>query len=201
MTNFNTYLAQGIGSLPSSLVSIILILISILTVTVALERGYILFRANITLDPEQGRELIRLITAKKYDAALEFCSGKLHPGYRAVARVLEGRQIHPDLLSFAREVIFEEQVGLERFTSFLGTTTTLAPMLGLLGTVTGMIEVFDVMSGIFWNGFVKLLSIGYPFFLCDERDFQIINLIWRRMLMMMIIGQCSSQHIFKPFIR
>ena len=138
MTNFNTYLAQGIGSLPSSLVSIILILISILTVTVALERGYILFRANVTL--------IRLITAKKYDAALEFCSGKLHPGYRAVARVLEGRQIHPDLLSFAREVIFEEQVGLERFTSFLGTTTTLAPMLGLLGTVTGMIKAFSAFA-------------------------------------------------------
>ena len=146
MTNFNTYLAQGIGSLPSSLVSIILILISILTVTVALERGYILFRANVTLDPEQGRELIRLITAKKYDAALEFCSGKLHPGYRAVARVLEGRQIHSDLLSFAREVIFEEQVGLERFTSFLGTTTTLAPMLGLLGTVTGMIKAFSAFA-------------------------------------------------------
>ena len=75
MQSFNSYLAQGIGSLPSSLVSVILILISILTVTVALERGYILFRANITLDPEQGRELIRLgysDTMERRDEMLQF---------------------------------------------------------------------------------------------------------------------------------
>ena len=54
MNNFNSYLAQGIGALPSSLVSATLIVISILMLTVALERGYVLFRANIPLIAEEG---------------------------------------------------------------------------------------------------------------------------------------------------
>jgi biopolymer transport protein ExbB len=146
MQNFNTYLAQGIGSLPSSLVSAVLILVSILALTVALERGYILFRANLPINPNEARELISMLAAKKYDEARDFCTGKLHPGYRAVQRIIEGRNLHPDLIGFAREVILQEQTALERFTSFLGTATTLAPMLGLLGTVTGMIKAFSAFA-------------------------------------------------------
>ena len=137
MNNFNSYLAQGIGALPSSLVSAILIIISILMLTVALERGYILFRANVPLIAEEGRALIALIAAKKYDQAREYCVGKLHPAFRAINRILEHRASYDDINALAREEILAEQGSLERFTSFLGTTTTLAPMLGLLGTVTG----------------------------------------------------------------
>lgn len=146
MNNFNSYLAQGIGALPSSLVSAILIIISILMLTVALERGYILFRANVPLIAEEGRALIALIAAKKYDQAREYCVGKLHPAFRAINRILEHRASYDDINALAREEILAEQGSLERFTSFLGTTTTLAPMLGLLGTVTGMIKAFSAFA-------------------------------------------------------
>ena len=146
MHGFNSYLAQGIGGLPSSLISAILIVISILMLTVALERGYILFRANAPLVHEDGRALIALIAAKKYDQAKEFCTGKLHPGFRTVARILENRAAAPDITALAKEELLAEQTSLERFTSFLGTTTTLAPMLGLLGTVTGMIKAFSAFA-------------------------------------------------------
>lgn len=146
MNNFNSYLAQGIGALPSSLVSAILIIISILMLTVALERGYVLFRANIPLIAEEGRALIALIAAKKYDQAREYCVGKLHPAFRAISRILENRSAYDDINTLAREEILAEQNSLERFTSFLGTTTTLAPMLGLLGTVTGMIKAFSAFA-------------------------------------------------------
>lgn len=146
MQSFNSYLAQGIGGLPSSLISAILVIISILMLTVALERGYILFRANTMLAHEEGRALIALIAAKKYDQAKEFCVGKLHPGFRAISRILENRTSTPDILALAKEEVLTEQTQLERFTSFLGTTTTLAPMLGLLGTVTGMIKAFSAFA-------------------------------------------------------
>ena len=41
-----------------------------------------------------------------------------------------------------RHVVHE----LERYLETLGTVAAITPLLGLLGTVTGMIEVFDVMA-------------------------------------------------------
>lgn len=42
-----------------------------------------------------------------------------------------------------RQVVAE----LERYTSTLGTIASTAPLLGLLGTVLGMIEIFSVLGG------------------------------------------------------
>ncbi len=36
--------------------------------------------------------------------------------------------------------------GLDRHLALIGTCVALCPLLGLLGTVTGMVEVFDVMA-------------------------------------------------------
>src|SRR5262249_51373319 len=47
----------------------------------------------------------------------------------------------------AREVVAEEDLGLaRRYLPVLDTVITLSPLLGLLGTVTGMIAAFGVLS-------------------------------------------------------
>jgi biopolymer transport protein ExbB len=43
-------------------------------------------------------------------------------------------------------LVSEVKLDLERGLSFVKTAVALCPMFGLLGTVTGMIEVFDVMA-------------------------------------------------------
>lgn len=55
--------------------------------------------------------------------------------------------------------LLEEEPRLERSLSLLGAIAGLAPLLGLLGTVTGMITTFDVIS-IFGTGNPRLLSGG-----------------------------------------
>jgi biopolymer transport protein ExbB len=48
---------------------------------------------------------------------------------------------------------------LERFLPFLAITAATAPLLGLLGTVTGMIKTFQLIT-IFGTGDAKSLSSG-----------------------------------------
>lgn len=57
------------------------------------------------------------------------------------------------------ETVVDEQTGLERGLSMLKLLAALAPMLGLLGTVTGMIETFQVITQ-FGNGDPKVMAGG-----------------------------------------
>ncbi|MCP5159491.1 MAG: MotA/TolQ/ExbB proton channel family protein [Gammaproteobacteria bacterium] len=67
----------------------------------------------------------------------------------------------------SREVVRErvEDVGrhvvheLERFLNTLGTIAAISPLLGLLGTVAGMIKIFQIVS-VQGNSNFSLLSIG-----------------------------------------
>ncbi|WP_372385042.1 MotA/TolQ/ExbB proton channel family protein [Vibrio sp. BS-M-Sm-2] len=57
------------------------------------------------------------------------------------------------------EAIVDEQTHLEKGLSMLKLLAALAPMLGLLGTVTGMIETFQVITQ-FGNGDPKVMAGG-----------------------------------------
>lgn len=61
------------------------------------------------------------------------------------------------------EILFEKilstQPTLERFLPFMALTAAAAPLLGLLGTVTGMIKTFTLIT-IFGTGDAKSLSSG-----------------------------------------
>ena len=57
------------------------------------------------------------------------------------------------------EKIISAQPVLERFLPFMALTAAAAPLLGLLGTVTGMIKTFNLIT-IFGTGDAKSLSSG-----------------------------------------
>jgi biopolymer transport protein ExbB len=51
-----------------------------------------------------------------------------------------------DLEDALQEAILRETPALERFLATLGMLAAIAPLLGLLGTVTGMIDTFQVIT-------------------------------------------------------
>jgi len=79
---------------------------------------------------------------------------------RIVAVGLSSRGRHRDILrerveDAGRHVAHE----LERFLNTLGTIAAISPLLGLLGTVAGMIKVFQIVS-VQGNSNFSLLSVG-----------------------------------------
>jgi len=88
----------------------------------------------------------------------------LQPARGATARVLAAtvRNLESDphhLEDIISESILHETPYLERFESAIMVFAAVAPLLGLLGTVTGMISTFDVITE-FGTGDPKLLSGG-----------------------------------------
>lgn len=76
---------------------------------------------------------------------------------RATLRNLDRERAHiEDIVS---EAIMHELPALERFGSTVMVIAAVAPLLGLLGTVTGMISTFDIITE-FGNTNPKLLSGG-----------------------------------------
>ena len=68
----------------------------------------------------------------------------------------EDRETQENIL---QEAILREAPRLERFLSVLGILGAIAPLLGLLGTVTGMISTFRVIT-LFGTGDPKMMSGG-----------------------------------------
>jgi len=55
---------------------------------------------------------------------------------------------HRTALHIKRCILSEAKISMQHFASTIKLLITICPMLGLLGTVIGMIQVFDVMSVI-----------------------------------------------------
>lgn len=82
----------------------------------------------------------------------------------AAARVVAAMIPHLDegaerLESAASERMVQEAMRIERFETAIMVSAAVAPLLGLLGTVTGMISTFDVIT-IYGTGDPKLLAGG-----------------------------------------
>jgi biopolymer transport protein ExbB len=101
-----------------------------------------------------------LIKAGKRKAALKSLKNMKGSTARVVASAV--RNIEKDrehIEDIVSEQILHESAHLNRFGAFIIVIAAVAPLLGLLGTVTGMISTFDIITE-FGTGDPKLLSSG-----------------------------------------
>jgi len=97
----------------------------------------------------------------RWDQGLELCQkNRRSPSCRVMAAALESRGRSREAVEAAvEEAILKQLPRLERFLPTLSVFAAIAPLLGLLGTVTGMIETFQVITR-FGTSDPKLMAGG-----------------------------------------
>ena len=119
---------------------------SVIAVATFLERLWALRRSQVVPDGFCV-EIIELVRQRRWDDAGTLC--KKRP--LAIARVLEaalearGRG-RAEIKERIEEVGRREAAEMERYVPILGTIAAISPLLGLLGTVGGMIITFQVIQ-------------------------------------------------------
>jgi biopolymer transport protein ExbB len=123
------------------LVMIPLLLCSMISLAVTIER-FLYWRRISSKEPVE--HMLRSVEEGKYNEALSDGQESPLPVARVLAAGLEHR--NPSY-SKAMEVAAQGELPvLKRRLVVLDTIITLAPLLGLLGTITGMISSFGIMS-------------------------------------------------------
>jgi biopolymer transport protein ExbB len=85
-------------------------------------------------------------------------SGKTH--WRVIAAGVDCREMNrEDMENALQEAILKEAPATERFLSTLAMLAAIAPLLGLLGTVTGMINLFHMITQ-YGNSDPRMMSGG-----------------------------------------
>ena len=133
--------------------------LGLLAVLIFIERVFTLTRLGFGTD-KLIQKVLDYVTAGHVTDAEKACEGKSNCASRVMEVALKNRGIcRKDYESLVNETLLAQQNRLERFLQLLNVIAAVAPLLGLLGTVTGMIATFDVIT-THGTGNPKLLSGG-----------------------------------------
>ena len=92
-------------------------------------------------------EIDELCRQERWGDVIALCRKNESAAARVAAAALESRgQARGFIKERLEEVGRREAADLERYSAVLGTVASIAPLLGLLGTVWGMILTFDVIQ-------------------------------------------------------
>ncbi len=128
------------------MVMYILLASSILALTIIFERSWSL-RRSVVLPAEEIEEIEEAVRSGNVEAAVKMCSDNNTAMSRILWVALNNRGVKRAVMKEILEEIGRQEVAhLERYIGVLGVVAAVSPLLGLLGTVIGMIEVFQVIS-------------------------------------------------------
>jgi biopolymer transport protein ExbB len=121
-----------------------LIVCSVISLTVILERALFWIRDKRNVDGRLVDQVLNLARTREYEKIRQSTQGSAD----YVVRVLVCGLVHKDYsLSKAMEMAAIEEIKrMKRYLPVLDTMITAAPLLGILGTVIGIIHSFDMLG-------------------------------------------------------
>lgn len=123
-----------------------LILLSVASVTVSLERLAFWTGDGSAAAGRRTSKAVEHAAASRYDDARKAASKQRGIYARFLTRVLADGSKAPTELD-AKQHAESLRPAIERFDATMSTIITAAPMLGILGTVTGIIQSFRLIGG------------------------------------------------------
>lgn len=127
----------------------ILVIISIGAFAVVLERIVFFARNEKNVGSNFRGEILSLVANKKIDEAIALCDTKKSCVASAVKKFLQKAPRGIDVQDYEfilKEITIKETSPYESRLNLLASVISISPMLGLLGTVTGMIRAFTNIS-------------------------------------------------------
>ena len=123
-----------------------LVLLLLWGVVISLIKAAQLRRAR-TINPEVIDKVEQLLLSKKIPEATAYCKQNSVPMTRILlAGIINYEKSESDLKEILEEADRQEVPLIRSHQAALGTIASVAPLLGLLGTVVGMIDVFSTLS-------------------------------------------------------
>lgn len=124
-----------------------ILFVAIIALAISLERLYSLF-IKIRVNPVKlVEEIIAIIEEKGANEAIEYLNSKKSPIANVLAAGLEKAGKSKVIVEEAMtRRALKELAFLDRGMIYIAATVTLAPILGFLGTVSGMINAFDAIA-------------------------------------------------------
>ncbi|PIM93263.1 biopolymer transporter ExbB [Fusobacterium animalis] len=127
----------------------VLVIISIGAFAVVLERIVFFARNEKNVGNNFRDEILSLVANKKIDEAIALCDTKKSCVASAVKKFLQKAPRGIDVQDYEfilKEITIKETSPYESRLNLLASVISISPMLGLLGTVTGMIRAFTNIS-------------------------------------------------------
>ncbi len=119
-------------------------LCSIVGTTLFIEKFYFL-RESKVVPPETG-QFLSLLEKKEFNGVRVLCEANNSPSARVTLVAIEAAAENKDPEEFARRSLENESLDLYSHIEMLGAISSVSTLLGLLGTISGMIKIFGVIS-------------------------------------------------------
>jgi biopolymer transport protein ExbB len=135
-----------INAMKTSPVMLVILACSVITFGFALERIVYFWKRRGRVDGVMAKAT-ELARAGNIKEATWTCMSTPHPAGAVAAQVLKSAPLPPDAQEEALQITLSEQrLLLDRNLGVLGTMGNTAPLIGLLGTVWGIMRAFHDMS-------------------------------------------------------
>ncbi len=141
-------------------VMIPLLFCSVLAVAVALERLWYLYSTRVDSEDLMDEVKLALSQVKLLEAVQIAKRSRSQVAALVATGIAYSDRPREELRELLNEVGRDEVFKMERRLAVLDVVATIAPLLGLLGTVTGIIRTFNVIGALQGLGSPQDLSLG-----------------------------------------